>query len=46
MSRQRQASGLKQIPPVFDRPLWRDAFLWLLIVMICLWTVAIVYFFF
>ena len=45
MTRKHQPSGLEQIPPVFSRPLWKDAFFWLLIAMIAFWAQVLWYFF-
>jgi len=46
MSRGQKTSGMEQIPPVFSRPLWKDAFFWTLIGTACLWAFAIWLFFF
>lgn len=45
MIERRRSSGLERIPPVFSRPVWRDAFFWLLIAMAGFWTLVIWYFF-
>ncbi|GIL00800.1 MAG: hypothetical protein BroJett030_06990 [Alphaproteobacteria bacterium] len=41
MRRGRRPSGMEQLPPVFSRPLWKDAFFRLTVAMACLWALAI-----
>lgn len=35
----RKSSGLEQLPRIFSRPLWKDAFFWLLVGMLVAWAV-------
>lgn len=37
----RKSSGLEQLPHVFSRPVLKDRFFWLTVVMLAAWAVAI-----
>ena len=40
------SSGLEKTPNVFDRPVWRDPFFWVMLAMAAVWAAVIWYFFF
>ena len=40
------SSGLEKTPNVFDRPVWRDPFFWVMLAMAVVWAAVIWYFFF
>lgn len=46
MNARRRSSGLEQIPAVFGRPLWKDAFFWATIATACFWALALGWLFF
>lgn len=34
------ASGLEKTPPIFSRPVWKDAFFWIFLFTIAFWSVV------